>query len=143
MSTPPTDESITRARHITPALKRAGWNAWLQVHHEFPLQEGRVTVRRRRATCDTATVLSADDTLFFKPSIPLAVVEAKHLGKSIGTGMPQAAEYASLLGVPPAFSSNGQGFIFRDETLTDGVLEKHIAMHELPSPQRLWDRYCA
>ena len=100
-------------------------------------------MRGRRATRDTATVLSADYALFFKPNIPLAVVEAKHLGRSLGTGMPQAIEYASLLGVPFAFSSNGRGFIFRDETLADGVLEKEIALHEFPSPQQLWGRYCA
>lgn len=143
MSTPPTNESNTRARYITPALERAGWDPLLQIHHEFPLRAGKVSVRGHRATRDTATVLSADYTLFFKPNIPLAVVEAKHLGKSLGAGMPQAIEYASLLGVPFAFSSNGRGFIFRDETLADGVLEKQIALHDFPGPQQLWDRYCA
>ena len=70
-------------------------------------------------------------------------VEAKDNNHGIGAGMPQAIEYARLLGVPFAFASNGDGFIFRDETLADGVLEKQIALHEFPGPHQLWDRYCA
>jgi hypothetical protein len=43
MSTPPTNESNTRARYITHALEQAGWDPLLQIHHEFPLRAGRVT----------------------------------------------------------------------------------------------------
>ena len=136
-------ESDIRARYITPALEQAGWNPMTQIFHEFGLRAGRISVRGRAAHRDQATILKADYALFFKSNIPIAAVEAKDGNRGISAGMPQAIEYASLLGVPFAFSSNGRGFIFRDETLADGVLEKEIALHEFPSPRQLWDRFCA
>jgi type I restriction enzyme R subunit len=136
-------ESDIRARYITPAIERAGWDPMTQIFHEFGLRAGRVSVRGRAAYRDPSTILKADYALFFKPNIPIAAVEAKDNNHGIGAGMPQAIEYARLLGVPFAFASNGDGFIFRDETLADGVLEKQIALQEFPSPQKLWDRYCA
>jgi type I restriction enzyme R subunit len=136
-------ESDIRARYITPAIEQAGWDPMTQIFHEFGLRAGRISVRGRAAHRDQTTILKADYALFFKPNIPIAAVEAKDNNHGIGAGMPQAIEYARLLGVPFAFASNGDGFIFRDETLADGVLEKHIALNEFPSPQQLWDRYCA
>lgn len=136
-------ESDIRARLITPAIERAGWDPITQIFHEFGLRAGRISVRGRAAHRDQMTVLKADYALFFKPNIPIAAVEAKDNTHGIGAGMPQAIEYARLLGVPFAFASNGDGFIFRDETLADGVLEKQIVLYEFPSPQQLWDRYCA
>lgn len=135
-------ESDIRARLITPAIERAGWDPLTQIFHEFGLRAGRISVRGRAAHRDQTTILKADYALFFKPNIPIAAVEAKDNTHGIGAGMPQAIEYARLLGVPFAFASNGDGFIFRDETQADGVLEKQIALHEFPSPQQLWDRYC-
>jgi type I restriction enzyme R subunit len=136
-------ESDIRARFITPSIERAGWDPMTQIFHEFGLRAGRISVRGRAAHRDQATILKADYALFFKPNIPIAAVEAKDNNHGIGAGMPQAIEYARLLDVPFAFASNGDGFIFRDETLTDGVLEKQIALNDFPSPQQLWDRYCA
>ena len=40
------------------------------------------------------------------------------------------AEYARLLDVPFSFSSNGDGFVFRDATLATGVLEQNLALDE-------------
>ena len=138
-------ESDIRARYITPAIEQAEWDPMTQIFHEFGLRAGRISVRGRAPHRDQATILKADYALFFKSNIPIAAVEAKdnNHGIGIGAGMPQAIEYARLLGVPFAFASNGDGFIFRDETLADGVLEKKIALHEFPGPQQLWDRYCA
>lgn len=136
-------ESDIRARYITPAIEKAGWDPMTQIFHEFGLRAGRISVRGKFAHRDKSTVLKADYALFFKPNIPIAVVEAKDMKHGLGSGMPQAIAYAQLLGVPFAFASNGDGFIFRDETLTDGVLEQKIELHEFPTPEQLWDRYCA
>ena len=115
----------------------------VQVYREFPLRAGRVVVRGRRAKRDASTVLRADYALFFKPNIPLAVVEAKDNNHAIGAGMAQAINYAQLLDVPFSFASNGDGFVFRDATLADGVLERNLTLAEFPSPAELWSRYCA
>ena len=102
-----------------------------------------MVVRGRRARRDASTVLRADYALFWKTNIPLAVVEAKDNGHAVGAGMAQAINYAQLLDVPFSFSSNGDGFVFRDATLGSGVLERSIGLHEFPSPAELWNRLCA
>ena len=136
-------ESDICDKFIRPSMERAGWNGMEQIYREFPLREGRMVVRGQRAQRDKQTVLRADYALFHKPNIPLAVVEAKDNTHAIGAGMAQALVYAQLLEVPFSFSSNGDGFVFRDATLATGVLETNLTLDEFPSPQVLWARYCA
>ena len=107
---------------IRPAIVQAGWHELDQIYAQFPLRAGRMVVRGNTAQRDKSTVLFADYVLCHKPNIPLAVVEAKDNGHAVGAGMAQAINYATLLDVPFSFSSNGDGFVFRDATLTDGVL---------------------
>ncbi len=135
-------ESDICDKFIRPAMEQAGWDGMVQVYREFPLRAGRVVVRGRRVKRDASTVLRADYALFFKPNIPLAVVEAKDNNHAMGAGMAQAINYAQLLDVPFSFASNGDGFVFRDATLTDGVLERNLTLEEFPSPAELWARYC-
>jgi type I restriction enzyme R subunit len=136
-------ESDICDKFIRPAMEQAGWDGMVQVYREFPLRAGRVVVHGRRAKRDASTVLRADYALFFKSNIPLAVVEAKDNNHAMGAGMAQAINYAQLLDVPFSFASNGDGFVFRDATLADGVLERNLALDEFPSPAELWSRYCA
>ncbi len=136
-------ESDICDKYIRPAMVAAGWNGMDQLYREFPLRAGRVVVRGQQARRDQSTVLRADYALFYKANIPLAVVEAKDNRHAMGAGMGQAIQYAELLGVPFAFTSNGDGFVFRDATLADGVLERNLTLDEFPSPQELWNRYCA
>ena len=128
---------------IRPAIVDAGWHTLDQIYAQYPLRAGRVVVRGKTAKRDPATVLFADFVLFFKPNIPLAVVEAKKSRLSMSAGMQQAINYAELLEVPFSFTSNGDGFVFRDATLATGVLEQNITLDQFPSPQELWARYCA
>ena len=136
-------ESDICDKFIRPAMEQAGWDGMAQIYREFPLRAGRVVVRGRRAKRDASTVLRADYALFFKPNIPLAVVEAKDNQHAVGAGMAQAIHYAELLDVPFSFASNGDGFVFRDATVADGVLERNLTLAEFPSPAELWARYCA
>jgi type I restriction enzyme R subunit len=136
-------ESDICDKFVRPAMEQSGWNGFDQIFAQYPLRAGRVMVRGKTAKRDTATVLFADYVLFHKPNIPLAVVEAKKSRLSVQAGMQQAINYAELLGVPFSFASNGEGFVFRDATLTAGVLEQNLALDQFPSPQELWARYCA
>ena len=136
-------ESDICDKFIRPAMERAGWHGLEQIFGQYPLRAGRVVVRGNTARRDPRTVLRADYALFWKASIPLATVEAKTNDQAMGAGMPQAIRYAELLQVPFSFSSNGDGFVFRDATLSDGVLERNLALDEFPSPAELWARYCA
>ena len=136
-------ESDICDKFIRPAMERAGWNGMDQIYREYPLRAGRMVVRGRQARRDATTVLRADYALFYKINIPLAVIEAKDNRHAMGAGMAQAIHYGQLLEVPFCFSSNGDGFVFRDATLAEGVLERNLTLDEFPSPAELWARYCA
>ncbi len=59
--------------------------------------------------------------------------------------MQQGLDYARLLDVPFVFASNGDGFVFHDKTAlaNGGQLESEIALADFPSPETLWQKYCA
>ncbi|HIF9063953.1 TPA: EcoAI/FtnUII family type I restriction enzme subunit R [Photobacterium damselae] len=127
------------SKFILPAIKSNGWDDMTQIRQEVKLRDGKVVVRGQIAA--RKKVKSADIVLYHKPSIPLAVVEAKANKHEIGTGMQQGLDYASLLDVPFVFASNGDGFIFHDKT-NSARLESEIRLEDFPSPQMLWEKYC-
>ena len=117
-------------KFIRPALEQACWDGVMQVQRKFPLRVGRVVVSGHQARSDASTVLRADYALFFKPSIPLAVVAAKDNHHAMGAGIAQAISYAQLPEVPFSSVCNGNDFVFRDATLADGVLERNLTLEE-------------
>ena len=126
-------------KFITPALENAGWDIHTQILEEFPLTKGRIIVRGKLHT--RAQYKRADYVLFYKPNIPIAIIEAKDNTHSISDGMQQGLGYAELLQVPFVFSSNGDGFIFHNKIAQDGILEKEISLDEFPSPNTLWNMW--
>ena len=124
-------------KYILPAVINAGWDNMLQVRQEVKLRDGKVIVRGQIGL--RKTVKSADIVLYLKPSIPLAVIEAKANKHGIGKGMQQALDYARLLDVPFAFSSNGDGFIFHNKAAQNNI-ETKIKLNEFPSPEQLWQQ---
>lgn len=130
-------------KFITPALERAGWDVHEQIFMNFTLKPGRMVVQGRYASRDKSSSLFADYVLCFRSGLPIAAIEAKDNNHAIGAGMAQAINYAELLEAPFAISSNGDGFVFRDETGAAAQLEQTIGLDEFPSPAALWDRYCA
>lgn len=129
------------SKFIAPAITVAGWDFQSQVREEVNLTSGRVVVRGNKAKRDEKTIRRADYVLYHKTSIPIAVVEAKDNKHSIRDGIQQALDYAAMLDVPFAFSSNGDGFVWHDKTATGGQLESEIGLDEFPSPATLWQRY--
>jgi type I restriction enzyme R subunit len=127
-------------KFITPALEQAGWNPATQFLEEFPLTKGRVIVHGQLHK--RAQNKRADYVLFYKPNIPIAVIEAKDNNHTIGDGMQQALEYAGLLHVPFVFSSNGDGFLFHNSIDTAGKIEREIGMEDFPGPETLWRLWC-
>ncbi|MDW8332500.1 MAG: DEAD/DEAH box helicase family protein, partial [Cyclobacteriaceae bacterium] len=83
----------------------------------------------------------ADYILYYKPNIPVAIIEAKDNNHSVGAGIQQALSYAEILDIPCAFSSNGDGFLFHDRTATDGNIETEIGLDNFPTPEVLWQKY--
>lgn len=39
------------------------------------------------------------------------------------------------------FSTNGDGFLFHDRTVSDSTIETEIGIDEFPSPEQLWEKY--
>jgi len=123
-------------KYITPALEQSGWDLYTQIREEFPLTKGRILVRGKLHT--RGKHKRADYVLFYKPGIPIAVIEAKDNTHTIGDGMQQGLGYAQMLQVPFVFSSNGDGFLFHNDIAADGIIERELALHEFPSPETLW-----
>ncbi|MGW6695086.1 EcoAI/FtnUII family type I restriction enzme subunit R [Rhodococcus sp. NPDC054953] len=129
-------ETEIRTRYITPAIVRAGWDPEKsQMREEYTIAPGKIVVRGKLHAREAAK--SADYVLFLKPGLPLAVVEAKDNNHSLGAGMQQAHGYADRLDVPFVFSSNGDGFLFHDRTITSGAIERELTLDEFPSPDEL------
>ena len=123
-------------KYITPALERSGWDIATQIREEFALTNGRVLVRGHLHT--RAKNKRADYVLFYKPNIPIAIIEAKDNNHSIANGMQQGLGYAEMLEVPFIFSSNGDGFLFHNKIAHDGIIERELSLDEFPSPDLLW-----
>jgi type I restriction enzyme R subunit len=129
------------SKFITPALIRAGWDDATQIREEVSFTKGRIIVRGRLVTRGKAK--RADYVLYYKPNLPLALVEAKDNNHPVGAGMQQALEYAASLDVPFAFSSNGDGFVLHDRTGASAEREASLALDAFPSPSDLWAQYRA
>jgi len=127
-------------KYIAPAIENAGWDKMTQMREEFYFTDGPIHVQGTKTKRGTGK--KADYILYYKPDIPLAVVEAKDNNKTVAAGMQQALEYADILDIPFVFSSNGDAFQFHDRTQTGTELESEIGLDEFPSPEHLFRRYC-
>lgn len=125
-------------KFITPSIVKAGWDSLTQFREEVSFTDGRIHVRGRLAT--RGAKKRADYILYYKPNIPIGIIEAKDNNHSVGAGMQQALEYSDILNLPFVFSSNGDRFLFHDKTNTEEI-EKEIELDEFPSPQELWEKY--
>jgi type I restriction enzyme R subunit len=126
-------------KFITPALRKAGWDEMLQIREEVSFTKGRIIVRGKLVSRGKAK--RADYVLYYKPNIPLALIEAKDNTHSVGDGMQQGLEYAATLDIPFVFASNGDGFVFHDRTGAGGASETNLDLDAFPSPADLWARY--
>lgn len=131
-------EQEIRTQFITPAIKAAGWSD-VQVREEYAITKGRIIARGGSYKRDKAKY--ADYVLFFKPHIPLAIVEAKDNNHSISDGMQQALDYAQRLRIPFVFTSNGDGFTFHNRNSENDDRETTLSLNEFPSPETLWGIY--
>lgn len=128
-------------KFITPALRKAGWDEMVQIREEVGFTKGRIIVRGKLVTRGRAK--RADYVLYYKPNIPLALIEAKDNSHSVGDGMQQALDYAATLDIPYVFTSNGDGFVFHDRTGASTPREANLDLDAFPSPADLWARYRA
>jgi len=127
-------------KFITPAVRNAGWDEIAQIREEVSFTKGRIIVRGKLVTRGKAK--RADYILYYKPNIPIAIIEAKDNTCSVGDGMQQALDYAETLDIPFVFSSNGDGFVFHDRTGISEAKESSLSLEAFPPPGQLWAKYC-
>lgn len=126
-------------KFITPAIEKAGWDKLTQLLEEVSFTDGKIYVRGKLTARGARK--RADYILYYKPNIPVAIVEAKDNKHSVRSGMQQALNYAKILDIPCVFSSNGDGFLFHDRTATDSNVETELNLDSFPSPDELWQKY--
>jgi len=124
------NEAETRAEHIDPALKAAGWGVveGSRILREYPITPGRIEGHGRRGRAYTA-----DYVLVYR-NHKLAVIEAKSWHHSLTEGLAQAKDYADRLSLRFAYASNGQG-IFG----VDMQIGREGAVLCYPTPEELWN----
>ncbi len=123
------NEAETRAEHIDPALREAGWGVveGSKVLREYPIAPGRIEGHGRRGKSLTA------DYVLVHRNHKLAVIEAKAWDKPLTEGVAQAKDYAGKMAVRFAYSTNGQGVYGIDmETGKEGEEPR------FPTPDALW-----
>jgi type I restriction enzyme, R subunit len=128
-------------KFILPAVKQSGWDEMMQVREEVYFTKGQIIVRGKLVTRGKAK--KADFVLYYKPNIPIALIEAKDNKHSVGDGIQQGLDYAATLDIPFVFSSNGDGFVFHDRTGLSAPVEANLGLDAFPSPADLWARYRA
>jgi type I restriction enzyme, R subunit len=129
------------SKFITPAVMAAGWDEMTQVRREVSFTKGRIIVRGKLVTRGKSE--RADYILYYKPNIPIALIEAKENNLAVGAGMQQALKYAATLDIPFVFSSNGDAFLFHDRTGQSVQMESELPLDSFPSAAQLWTSYRA
>lgn len=126
-------------KFITPAIEKAGWDRNTQLLEEVSFTDGRIYVKGKLTARGTRK--RADYILYYKPNIPIAIIEAKDNKNSVRAGIQQALDYAQILDIPCVFSSNGDGFVFHDRSAVNESIETELDLDSFPSPAVLWEKY--
>lgn len=140
-------------KYILPAIEQSGWNKQTQIREEVTFTAGRIFVKGKKTK--RGEKKRADIIIYYKPNIPVAVVEAKDNTHTVGAGMQQALEYAGTLDIPVAISSNGDGFVIQyrkncgpqGADLSDrqaggkAIVSENTDLEHFPTPNELWSCY--
>ena len=125
------NEAETRAEHIDPALKAAGWGEveGSRVAREIYITQGRLQGGGKRSRPEIA------DYILHYRNTRLAVIEAKRWDLPYTEGAAQAKEYAKKLGIRFSYATNGQAIYEID--MAEGT-EGDVTAY--PTPDELWER---
>lgn len=129
-------EEDIKVQYITPAIERAGWDIKKQVRFEYAFTAGRIILRG--SVTGRGKKKRADYLLFYKPNIPLAIIEAKDNNHMPSAGLQQAIGYADTLDIKYVYSSNGDEFV--EQNLITGEV-RNVPLDAFPSPDELYARY--
>lgn len=128
-----TEEDI-KLNFITPAILESGWKD--KITMETRITDGRINLKGNIVSREAPK--KADYVLYINANHPIAIVEAKDNNHSVSFGMQQAKEYAKMMDIKFAYSSNGSGF--HEYDFLTGQ-EREFDMSEFPTPDELIARY--
>ena len=128
-----TEEDI-KFQYINPAIE-SKWDR-NKISMETRITDGMINLRGNRVSRSEAK--KADYILYINPQKPIAIIEAKSNKYSVSHGLQQAMQYAEMLDVPFAYSSNGDGF-YEHDYLTGK--ERELSLDEFPSEDELLIRF--
>lgn len=124
------------SKYILPAIVSAGWDLETQIREQWTFTSGRIMVHGK--TISRGEKKRADFILYYKNNFPIAVVEAKDNTYTPGAGLEQAKQYAQILNIPFAYSTNGDEFVEFD-FLTGK--ETTLSIAEFPHREELMRRF--
>lgn len=128
-------EEDIKLNFITPVLQK-GWTGYITM--ETPITDGQINIKGNISARNNPKF--ADYMLYLNDGKPIAIVEAKDNKHSASYGLQQAMQYAQMLDLPFAYSSNGDEF-YEHDFLTGK--ERRIPLEEFPTQQELIDIYAA
>ena len=79
------------SKFINPAISKSGWDIRTQIREEVSFTDGRIIVQGQLHTRGKRK--RADYILYYKPNVPIAIIEAKDNNHNVGDGMQQEAKY--------------------------------------------------
>ena len=129
-------EEDIKLNYITPALLSRGWKNKITMETKVSFTDGKINLKGNFVFREKPK--RADYILYLNANNPIAIVEAKDNNHSISHGLQQAMDYAKMMDVPFAYSSNGDGFVEHD-FLTGQ--EREFSLDEFPTEQELVSRY--
>ena len=130
-------EEDIKLNFITPSIMDKGWGYNnISMEKMVKFTDGKINLRGNLFSRSKAKY--ADYMLYYNKATPIAIVEAKDATHSISYGMQQAKEYAMMMNIPFAYSSNGQGF--QEYDFLTGK-ERTLAMEDFPTKEELYERF--
>ncbi len=130
-------EEDIKFRYINDAITNKGWEKdSIFMEHKVQFTDGKVCLKGNLVHREKPKF--ADYVLYINKATPIAIVEAKDASHTVSHGLQQAMEYAKMLDVQFAYSSNGKGFAEHD-FLTGN--ERTFGMDEFPTREELIERY--
>lgn len=130
-------EEDIKLRYITPSILNKGWSVEnITMETKVKLTDGKINLRGNFVARGKAKF--ADYVLYYNRATPIAIVEAKDANHTVAHGLQQAKEYALMMDVPFAFSSNGQGY--QEYDFLTGK-ERSLPINQFPTKEELYARF--
>lgn len=130
-------EEDIKLRYITPSIIDKGWSVDnITMETKVKLTDGKINLRGNLVSRGKAKY--ADYVLYYNRATPIAIVEAKDANHTVAHGLQQAKEYAQMMDVPFAFSSNGMGY--QEYDFLTGK-ERSFSMDQFPTKEELYARF--